>query len=60
MYGKFLSEPVLTVCFGATSNVVFAGLATGDIIVVDMAKDQAAKVGAHEAPICKIFWLDKF
>jgi hypothetical protein len=50
----------LTVCFGATSNVVFAGLATGDIIVVDMAKDQAAKVGAHEAPICKIFWLDKF
>ena len=60
MYNKFLSEPIMSVCFGSVSGIVIAGLATGDIIVVDMAKDEAAKIGAHDAPICKIFWLPKY
>lgn len=40
---------------------MFAGLATGDIILVDMKNTQnCAPIGSHNAPICMLAWVDKF
>jgi len=36
----------------SSNNVLFAGLASGDIAAIDIANDQLCLIGTHEAPIC--------
>jgi len=40
--------------------LVFAGLATGEIVAVDLANDQSGVIGSHEAPIVLVSWIKEF
>ena len=40
--------------------MVFAGLATGDIVAVDMGNNQSGVVGSHDAPIVLVTWIKEF
>lgn len=40
--------------------MVFAGLATGDIVAVDMGNNQSDVVGSHDAPIVLVTWIKEF
>lgn len=44
----------------APNNILFAGLASGDIVAVSMANNQIIPIGAHDAPICQVFWVEKY
>lgn len=56
VYSKFLEHPILCVAFGNDATV-FAGLATGEIIAIDVGNDQSGIIGTHESPIANIFWI---
>jgi WD40 repeat protein len=36
---------------------MFAGLASGHILIVDMATSNIASMGLHDSPISGLFWL---
>lgn len=59
IYSRFLEHPVIAMAMGK-NFIAFAGLATGEIVAVDMANDQVGAIGSHEAPICELFWIDNF
>lgn len=40
--------------------MVFAGLATGDIVAIDMGNNQSAVIGSHDAPIVLVTWIKEF
>lgn len=42
------------------NGFVIAGLANGQIGCVDMQTGSAAILGNHEAPICKVVWVQEF
>lgn len=52
----FLQHPVLC-CDINEDNILFAGLATGDIAAISLKDNQVVRLGAHDAPICGIFWI---
>lgn len=52
----FFQHPVLSIDV-TPNNILLAGLATGDIAVVNMADNAIARLGGHEAPICGIFFV---
>eukprot|EP00919_Chromeraceae_sp_WS-2016_P052244 GHVR01123895.1.p1 GENE.GHVR01123895.1~~GHVR01123895.1.p1 ORF type:complete len:107 (+),score=2.78 GHVR01123895.1:3332-3652(+) len=37
--------------------LIFAGLATGDIVALNMRNNDIALIGTHNAPICFICWV---
>lgn len=39
---------------------MFAGLATGDIVAVDMGNNQATIIGSHNAAIVEVIWIQQF
>lgn len=52
----FLSHPVLC-CDIHPDNILLIGMATGDIVAINLADSQMMRVGGHDAPICGLFWL---
>ena len=36
---------------------MFAGLASGNIVAVDMTSSNIASLGMHDAPVSGVFWL---
>lgn len=36
---------------------MFAGLASGHIVAVDMANSNIASFGMHDAPLAGVFWI---
>ena len=52
----FFHHPVLTIDV-TPDNVLFAGLATGDIAAIQMVNNEITKLGQHEAPICGLYYL---
>ena len=54
----FLQHPVLC-CDISPDKVMFAGLATGDIAVIQMENSNVGRMGFHDAPICGLFWLQE-
>ena len=55
----FLEHPVFSIDISA-DGVVFAGIATGDVVAVNIGNNGTAILGKHNAPICKVFWIDKY
>lgn len=51
----FFQHPVLS-CDITSQMFVIAGLANGEIMMVDMNTNNAMTLGHHEAPICRVFW----
>jgi WD40 repeat protein len=52
----FLQHPVLC-CDINENNVVFGGLATGDVVAVSLENSGICHLGRHDAPINGIFWI---
>lgn len=43
------------------SRHIIVGLATGQVGVIDMKNtNNIGVLGCHEAPICKVVWVEKF
>lgn len=38
-------------------NILFVGMATGDIAAINLQNSEVVRIGAHDAPICGIYWL---
>ena len=52
----FLEHPVL--CMDINPNgCLFAGLASGDVVGVNISTGQKTTVATHGAPICGVFWI---
>lgn len=56
VWQMFLGHPVLCVDFG-DNGILYAGLASGDVLAIDLEGKRAMNMGAHEAPICGIYWI---
>ena len=54
-----MEHPIISLAVGK-SNIVFAGLASGEIFAVDMTNSQSAAIGSHDVPICKLFWVNEY
>jgi WD40 repeat protein len=52
----FLHHPVLSLDFSA-DGIIFAGLASGDVVAVELQTSSVVALGNHEAPICGVYWL---
>jgi hypothetical protein len=39
--------------------MIFAGLANGDIVAIDVKNNNLGVIGTHEAPVCRVFWDEK-
>jgi hypothetical protein len=57
LYRIYLDHPIVHVAINKDS-FVFAGLATGEIVAINMPNNQSGVVGGHDAAICKIFWIE--
>ena len=56
VWNMFLHHPLLC-CDIHPENILFVGLATGDIAAINLGDNSTIRVGRHEAPICGLFWL---
>jgi hypothetical protein len=52
----FLQHPILC-CDINENNIAFAGLASGDVVAVNMANSAIVHLGCHNAPVNGIFWI---
>lgn len=55
----FLHHPVLSVDFGG-NGILIAGLASGDVVAVEIQSGNYIQLGAHDAPICGVYWLNHY
>lgn len=58
-YEFFLHHPVLCVDF-SSNGMLLAGLASGEIVVIDIQSGNCMMLGTHDAPICGIYWLNQY
>ncbi len=56
VWEMFLQHPVLSVDMNE-NGIVFAGLASGDVVAVELSSGNTFPLGTHEAPICGVFWV---
>jgi WD40 repeat protein len=56
VFDIFLQHPVLCVDF-SENGIIFAGLASGDVLAVELQTSNVVVLGNHDAPICGIFWI---
>jgi mRNA export factor len=59
VFEVFLHHPVLCADFSG-SGLLFAGLASGDVLVIEIQSGNYMSLGNHEAPICGIYWVNQF
>lgn len=55
----FLHHPVLCVDF-SNNGMLFAGLASGDVVVIEIQSGNYMPLGTHDAPICGVYWLSQY
>lgn len=56
LWEMFLQHPVLCADFNE-EGIVFAGLASGEIVAVQCLNSQSTTLGTHSAPICGLYWI---
>lgn len=54
----FVEHPIICIDINL-DRVVFAGLASGDVIAVQIATGGIIHLGIHDAPISGIFWIEE-
>ncbi len=59
IFEVFLHHPVLCADFN-DSGLLFAGLASGDVLVIEIKSGSYMSLGNHDAPICGIYWINQF
>jgi WD40 repeat protein len=52
----FLNHPVLCIDFNP-DGILLAGLASGDVVAIEMKSSKTVVLGSHDAPICGVYWL---
>ena len=53
---SFFKHPVLSIDI-SSDNILFAGLATGEVVKTKMETNEITKLGSHDAPICGVFYI---
>lgn len=52
----YLDHPILAIDF-ADETIAVVGLASGDLIALELSTGSMIKLGMHQSPICGIFWI---
>ena len=55
----FLGDSALTLAWDEDSNVIFVGLADGNVKAVELSTGNIQGIMQLSSPICKIFWESK-
>lgn len=56
VWEAYLHHPVLCIDMNEHA-IIFAGLASGDVLAVDIQSNQVIVLGNHDAPISGLFWI---